>query len=88
MAEPERTKATPSQLIFPTSPNLSTIGDCISATIVLSSEKRKVEESMVNTINTHYFRKSDNTINLQRQARVDLTLTIALGTRDWTSSST
>jgi hypothetical protein len=53
VAEPDRTKATPSQLILPTSPNRSTIGDCTSATMVLSSEKRKVEERIVRTINAH-----------------------------------
>lgn len=53
VAEPDRTKATPSQLILLTSPNRSTIGDCTSATIVLSSEKRKVEERIVRTIKAH-----------------------------------
>lgn len=54
VADPDRTKATPSQLNFPTSPNLSTMGDCTSATIVLSSEKRNVEDKMVKTMSHHY----------------------------------
>lgn len=53
VAEPDSTKATPSQLSFPTSPNRLTIGDCTSATIVLSSEKRKVEERIVRTMRIH-----------------------------------
>jgi hypothetical protein len=56
VAEPEKPKATPSQLSLPTSPSRSTIGDCTSATIVLSSEKRKTEERIVRTINAHYIR--------------------------------
>lgn len=53
VADPESTKATPSQLNFPTSPKRSTIGDCTSATMVLSSEKRKVDERIVRTIRIH-----------------------------------
>lgn len=53
VAEPDSTKATPNQLSFPTSPNRLTIGDCTSATIVLSSEKRRVEERIVRTMRIH-----------------------------------
>jgi hypothetical protein len=48
------TKATPSQLNLPTSPNFSIIFGCISAMMVLSSEKRKVEDRMVVTMIIHY----------------------------------
>lgn len=53
VAEDARTKATPSQLSFPTSPNFSIMGDWTSATIVLSKEKRKVEDRIVKTISSH-----------------------------------
>lgn len=54
VAEDARTKATPSQLSFPTSPNFSMMGDWTSATMVLSNEKRNVDERMVTTISSHY----------------------------------
>lgn len=53
VAEPESTKATPNHANFPASPKRWTIGDCTSATMVLSKAKRKVEDKMVNTIKIH-----------------------------------
>jgi hypothetical protein len=53
VADPESTKATPSQASLPTSPKRWTIGDWTSATMVLSSAKRKVDDRMVKTIRIH-----------------------------------
>jgi hypothetical protein len=48
------TKATPSQLNLPTSAKASIIFGCTSAMMVLSREKRNVEDRMVVTIRIHY----------------------------------
>ena len=48
-----RTNATPSQLSLSTSPSVLITAGWISATMVLSSEKRNVEESVVIMIRTH-----------------------------------